>query len=60
MNPKGQNFEFEYDNMVTNRILKGNSSKGISNEILYDEFGNPITTRIINQSQDGTIEDRIK
>ena len=48
-NPKGKNFKFEYDNLVTNRVLKGISSTGVSNEYVYDSKGNPIITRITNR-----------
>ena len=53
-NPLGNNFKFEYDNNVTDRILKGISPSGISNEIEYDEYGNPIKTIInnVNPEQD--------
>lgn len=48
-NPKGKDFKCEYDNTVTNRILKGISSTGVSNEYIYDSKGNPIITRITNR-----------
>lgn len=53
-NPLGNNFKFEYDNNVTDRVLKGISPSGISNEIEYDEYGNPIKTIInnVNPEQD--------
>ncbi|MCM1053524.1 MAG: DNRLRE domain-containing protein, partial [Ruminococcus sp.] len=53
-NPKGNNFSFEYDNTITDRVLKGISPTGISNEIEYDNIGNPIKTIInnINPSND--------
>ncbi len=47
-NPKGNNFKFEYDNKVSDRVLKGISPTGISNELKYDNFGNPIKTLINN------------
>ena len=56
-NPLGNNFKFEYDNVVTDRILKGISPSGISNEILYDEFGNPKKTIINNVNPDQDIMD---
>jgi RHS repeat-associated protein len=49
-NPKGNNFKFEYDNQIQDRVLKGISPSGISNEIKYDSFGNPIKTLINNVS----------
>ena len=48
---KGANFTYEYDNIITNRILRGISAKGITNEINYDEFNNPINTKIYNKKQ---------
>ncbi|MCI5552530.1 MAG: DNRLRE domain-containing protein [Tenericutes bacterium] len=64
-NPKGQNFTYEYDNIVTDRVLRGVSGTGISNEVEYDEFGNPIITRIISRGQmlnpmNGTYKIRLK
>ena len=56
-NPLGNNFKFEYDNTVTDRVLKGISSSGISNEILYDDFGNPIKTLINNVNPDQDVID---
>ncbi|MCX4253884.1 MAG: RHS repeat-associated core domain-containing protein [Bacilli bacterium] len=50
-NPKGNNFKFEYDNKVSDRVLKGISPTGISNELKYDNFGNPIKTLINNVNQ---------
>lgn len=54
-NPMGNNFKFEYDNTVTDRVLKGISPTGISNEIKYDNFGNPIKTIINNVNPLGDI-----
>ena len=51
-NPLGNNFKFEYDNIIIDRVLKGVSPSGISNEIEYDEFGNPIKTMINNVNPD--------
>ena len=56
MDIKGSNFVYEYDNKVTDRVIKGISSMGISNEIEYDEFGNPIVTRITNKNKKEEIE----
>ncbi len=55
-NPKGNNFTYEYDNVVTDRILKGISPTGISNEYIYDEFGNVIKTIIQNVNPDNEIK----
>lgn len=50
---KGNNFSYEYDNKKTNRVLKAISPTGISNEIKYDEFGNPKATIINNVNPKG-------
>ena len=44
--PKGDNFKIEYDNIDNTKVLSATSSIGIVNEIKYDEFGNPILTRV--------------
>jgi len=54
-NPMRNNFKFEYDNTVTDRVLKGISPTGISNEIKYDNNGNPIKTIINNVNPLGDI-----
>lgn len=59
LNPRGNNFTFEYDNNITDRILKGVSATGISNEFVYDEFGNTKSTKIINRGQNSSIDDGI-
>ncbi len=46
--PKGSSFTFEYDNNNKTQVLQGKSKKGISNKIEYDEFNNPIKTKIQN------------
>ena len=51
IDPKGKNLVFEYDNNIPDRIRKGVSGTGISNEIEYDLLGNPITTKIVNRGQ---------
>lgn len=55
--PKGNNFVYEYDNAVKDRILKGISPTGISNEYDYDEYGNVIKTTINNVNSSSTIVD---
>ncbi len=55
LNPKGSNFDFEYDNLITDRVIKGISSTGISNKIKYDNNANPIITNISNVKQDKEI-----
>lgn len=44
--PKGNSFKFEYDNTDSQKLLQGVSSKGIANQIEYDENQNPINTII--------------
>ena len=56
-NPKGNNFKYEYDNLVTDRVLKGISPTGISNEIKYDFNGNPVRTLINNVNPEGILKD---
>lgn len=51
--PKGKHFNYEYDNVKTDRVLSAISAIGISNQVKYDSFGNPILTRI---SKKGTSE----
>ena len=58
-NPKGQNFTYEYDNIVTDRALRGVSGTGISNEVEYDEFGNPISTKIVNRGNGELINNNL-
>ena len=55
INPKGKHFSFEYDNTVTDRVINGISDIGISNEIKYDSYGNPISTKIINHNLNSQI-----
>lgn len=45
-NPKGKHMTYEYDNLVTDRVLSVVSDNGICNSVKYDEFGNPIKTKI--------------
>ncbi len=63
-NPKGKNFKFEYDNIKTDRVLSTISSYGISNQIQYDSFGNPVLTRMskksVNELGNGTYRIRSK
>ena len=47
--PKGNDLSYEYDKNIKSRILSGISKNGITNEIKYDEFGNPIKTVISNK-----------
>lgn len=50
-NPKGKNFKYEYDNLITDRVINGISEGGISNEVKYDSFGNPVLTRITKKNE---------
>jgi len=59
-NPKGNNFKYEYDREVPNRIKKGISPTGISNEIKYDNNGNPYKTIIQNINPNDTLEENKK
>ena len=47
-NPLGKNFKYEYDNLKHERVRKGISATGISNEFKYDTFGNINRTLITN------------
>ena len=48
--PRGKRFKYEYDNAVKNRITSAITSTGINNQITYDSFGNPISTKISKKS----------
>ncbi len=50
MDPKGANFHFEYDNNIGNRLLKAIAPNGVTNEFVYDFFGNPMITRVRNMN----------
>ncbi len=56
MDVKGSNFVYEYDDVNKDRLLKGISGTGISNEMEYDSFGNPVVTRITNKNKRSNIE----
>ena len=51
-NPRGRHFKIEYDNQVTDRVIRAISSSGVSNKIVYDQFGNPIKTRMSKDYND--------
>lgn len=57
-NPIGSNFKYEYDNNYKDRIRKGVSPTGISNQIKYDDSGNPIKT-IINNVSDNVVSNKL-
>ena len=56
LNPTGANYTFEYDNDVTDRVVRATTASGVSNEVKYDSFGNPISTKITNKNIFGTID----
>ena len=45
----GNNLSFEYDNIITDRIINGISDSGISNEIKYNFQNIPIITKTSNK-----------
>lgn len=49
-NPIGKDFNFEYDNTITNRIKRAITNSGLSNIIDYDTFGNPKYTKIAKEN----------
>ncbi len=49
MSPMGNKFTFEYDNKVTDRMLRAISPTGVTNEVVYDENCNPIRNKINNR-----------
>ena len=51
-NALGKEFNYEYDNDKKDRVLSAISSTGISNKIVYDSNGNPITTKISKKYKD--------
>ena len=57
INPQGKMISYEYDNIVKDRLIRCVTEEGISNEIEYDESGNPVITRIINRGQKREITD---
>lgn len=48
MNPEGMNFKIEYDNVDLSRTIKAISTKGITNENIYNNDNKPIINRIAN------------
>lgn len=56
INPRGKYFTYEYDNNITNRVLSGVSESGINNQIKYDNFGNPVLTRISSNIKEDLID----
>ena len=49
-NPMDKNFNYEYDNVVKDRVIRGITDSGLSNIIKYDSFGNPIYTKIAKEN----------
>ena len=52
----GTNITNEYDNIITDRILKSISPTGLVNENIYDEFGNICLSRTTNYGKNEMIE----
>jgi len=50
--PKGKHLKVEYDNIKTDQVLSAISSMGIANQIKYDSFGNPISTKISKKANE--------
>ncbi len=55
-NALGKDFKYEYDNDKISRVLSAISSSGISNRIIYDKNGNPVTTRISKRYNNEVID----
>ena len=65
INQKDSKLYYEYDIIKTDRIINGIADNGLTNEIKYDIFGNPIIYRIINKKtvinfHSGTYSIRLK
>ena len=45
-NTMGKNYVYEYDKNKQTRVINMISSNGISNRIMYDQYGNPSQTKI--------------
>lgn len=58
--PKGKDYKFEYDNIKTNRLLSAISCDGISNQIKYDNNGNPNKTKILKLANGELSEGKYK
>lgn len=56
-NPKGKNFAFEYDNVITDRVINGISDMGISNQAKYDKNNNPVLTKVMKNNLFGEMND---
>lgn len=55
--PNGKTLSFEYDNIITDRIINRISKMGLSNQIRYDSNNNPILTRIVKNNFNGDLKD---
>lgn len=53
--PLGNNLSYEYDNQIKDRVLSSISSTGITNEIKYDSFGNPIVVKAKATSEEAEL-----
>lgn len=52
--PRGSKFTYEYDNLVKDRLNKSLTSSGISNQMTYNQDGNPILSKIKNVREQNT------
>ncbi len=59
MSPMGNKFTFEYDNKVTDRMIRAISPTGITNEVIYDANSNPIKNKINNRKSLDEIDSNI-
>lgn len=55
---KGNHLSYEYDNKVKDRLLRGMSASGITNETEYDQNGNAVITRVYNRKQTEEVEEK--
>ena len=53
--PLGNDLSYEYDNQIKDRVLSSISSTGITNEIKYDSFGNPIVVKANATSEEAEL-----
>jgi len=59
IDPAGKKTKFEYDNIVTDRVINIISTNNISSEIGYDENGNSTTLKIKKVKYSGNLSDGI-
>ncbi len=58
--PRGKELKIEYDNVKTDQVLSAVSSSGISNQVKYDSFGNPIQTKVIRKGKKEVVNGRYR